>query len=285
MRMNRYGGTCFLPLLTLLIVLQSAAQVHRIPTPPRTESKGKPSLHETTPPVLLPANDGSLGEFRPDTDLILDSHDPNWKGRRIHVYLDHEGKIVGGVFNFVSIEIPSGVTVRFNGYRWAVLQSVRTTVVNGVISGAGADGGRGADGASNATSFPTTAGARGGDGGTGNAGVGNGGGGGGGSPVGADGTGPASPGRPPVFCPYETTGGGGGGIGGSNGSVGAFCADNRCGVLSGTPPFGDIRIPDAPLPSGGGSGGEYEYGLRSTVRLDVGRGRGRRAGGGGATST
>lgn len=135
--MNRYGGACFLLLLSLLIVFQSAAQVQRIPTPRRTDSKVKPGFREMTPPVLLPANDGSLGDLHPDTDLILDSHDPYWKGKRIHVYLDQDGKIVGGVFNFASIEIPLGVTVRFNGYRWAVLQSVRTTVVNGVVSGAG----------------------------------------------------------------------------------------------------------------------------------------------------
>jgi hypothetical protein len=143
-----------------------------------------------------------------------------------------------GVFNFTTINIPAGVTVRFtrNAANTPVTMLASGDVtIAGTIDISGAPGGAGV----NATSFADTAG-RGGpggfDGGLGASGIA--------SPTGGDGLGPGG-GAGGAFVPGLSNpgGGGGGGFGsaGGNGNRGA-----PGGAVYGTP---------ALLPAVGGSGG------------------------------
>src|SRR5262245_7523053 len=83
--------------LAFLLIFPAFAQDSEfIPVPIPPEPLTQPYFHT----IKAPESDGSLGEFNPSADVILDSVFPFWNGKAVRLDKDaRTNEVIGGIFH------------------------------------------------------------------------------------------------------------------------------------------------------------------------------------------
>ena len=175
---------------TSLIWAQKAMM---LPPAPSREQVVTPVENQGTPLLSVDPSNGSLGEFAPTRDTILDSAYPFWNGKPVDLSEPDSSGKKGAVFNLTHVYVPAGVKVQIKNYTICVFNAIGNIIINGSLEATGSNllfvtkgggitmgasgsasangspGGDGGHGLSGTIGAPPLPGGRGGNGGSGGA--------------------------------------------------------------------------------------------------------------------